>query len=305
MKIKYNPGIIANDEGLRNLCKKYSLPVGNKSYKKIYDFRNFIFSNKLLSKNIYGVILHSDDFQNLEGLNLIKNLKKNNIKIGIKFDLGRKFVSKKKLEKVSYGLNEINKKILIYKKFNCSFAKWKAEFNVYKNTVSTKNINDNINILMNFIFICEKNKILPMIETDLVRNSRYNLKVAKNISKKIYDYLNQCLKQKKFNTNILFKTNIIYPGYGHQFNHKISSNLTNNFISNKLPKNIKKVFFLSGGEKDHRVIKTIKILYKEKNKQYSFAFGRGFFEKLDNFFLNFDKTKLNRMIENKIRSYKN
>ena len=304
MNTKYNPGIIANDEGLRSLCKKYSLPIENQSYKKIYKFRNFIFSNKLLSKNIYGVILHSDDFQNLEGLNFIKNLKKNKIKIGIKFDQGRKFMSKKKLEKVSYGLNEINNKILIYKKFNCSFAKWKVEFNVYKNSVSTKNINDNIKTLMNFIKVCKRNKILPMIETDLVRNSSYNLKVAKNISKKIYDYLNYNLKKKKFNTNILFKTNIIYPGYGHQFNHKISANLTNNLIASKLPQNIKKVFFLSGGEKDHRVIKTIKILYKEKNKQYSFAFGRGFFEKLDIFFSNFNKIKLNRMLENKIKKYK-
>ena len=304
MKIKYNPGIIANDEGLINLCKKYSLPNDSKSHKKIYNFRNLIFSNKLLSKNIYGVILHIDDFQNPDGINLIKNLKKNKIKIGMKFDSGRNFSSIKKLEKVSYGLKDINQKILIFKKFRCSFAKWKVEFNIYKNSISNKNINTNINTLMKFVTLCEKNNILPMIETDLTRRTKYTLNVSKKITEKIYDILNYNLKKKNFNIDMLFKTNIIYPGYGQKLNHKISSQLTNEYIEQKIPKNIKKIFFLSGGEKDHKVIKAIKFLYKKKNRKYSFAFGRGFFDKLDKYFFSSDKTKLRRVLVDKIKNYK-
>ena len=304
MKIKYNPGIIANDEGLINLCKKYSLPNDDKSYKKIYNFRNLIFSNKLLLKNIYGVILHIDDFQNPDGIKFIKNLKKNKIKIGMKFDSGRNFSSKQKLEKVTYGLKNINQKILIFKKFNCSFAKWKVEFNIYKNSISNTNINTNINTLMKFILLCKKNNILPMIETDLTRKTKYTLNVAQKITEKIYDVLNYNLKKNQFNIDVLFKTNIIYPGYRQKLNHKISSQLTNRYIEQKIPKNIKKIFFLSGGEKDYNVIKAIKFLYKNKNRKYSFAFGRGFFDKLDNYFLSSNKIKLRNILTDKIKNYK-
>ena len=194
MKAKYNPGIIANDEGLKNLCKKYSIKFNNNSIKKIYNFRNLIFSNPFLNKNIFGVILHEDDFINKEGIDFIKNLKKKKIKIGMKFDSGRKLVSKKKLEKITFGFREIRKKILIYKKFNCSFAKWKVEFNVYNNSLSDKNIKKNIYTLIKFITICQKHNILPMIESDLTRNSKYSLNTAIKLTEKIYELLNSQLK---------------------------------------------------------------------------------------------------------------
>jgi fructose-bisphosphate aldolase class I len=305
MKAKYNPGIIANDEGLKNLCKKYSIKFSNNSIKKIYNFRNLIFSNPFVNKNIFGIILHEDDFLHKEGENFIKNLKKNKIKIGMKFDSGRKVVSKNKLEKISFGFKEIRKKILIYKKFNCSFAKWKIEFNVYDNSLSDKNIKNNVETLIKFVTICLKNNILPMIETDLTRNSRYSLNTAITLTAKIYILLNTQLKKRKIKKKILFKTNLIYPGKGSILNHKISANRTKTIISEYFGKNIKNIFFLSGGEKDDKVIKTIKILQKEKSRNYSFAFGRGFFYKVDNFFTNQNKNEIFKICNQKIKNYKN
>tara|TARA_B110000027_G_scaffold127329_1_gene146551 strand:+ start:742 stop:1668 length:927 start_codon:yes stop_codon:yes gene_type:complete len=305
MKAKYNPGIIANDEGLKNLCKKYSIKFNNNSIKKIYNFRNLIFSNPFLNKNIFGVILHEDDFLNKEGIDFIKNLKKNKIRIGMKFDSGRKLESKKKLEKITFGFKEIKKKILIYKKFNCSFAKWKVEFNVYNNSLSDKNIKKNIYTLIKFITICQKHNILPMIESDLTRNSKYSLSTAIKLTEKIYKLLNSELKKKNIYNKILFKTNIIYPGKGSKLNHKISATKTKTMISEYLGKNIKNIFFLSGGEKDNKVIKTIKILQKEERKYYSFAFGRGFFYKVDNFFISQNINKIFKICNQKINNYKN
>ena len=144
-----------------------------------------------------------------------------------------------------------------------------------------------------------------MIESDLTRNSKYSLSTAIKLTEKIYKLLNSELKKKNIYNKILFKTNIIYPGKGSKLNHKISANKTKTKTSEYLGKNIKNIFFLSGGEKDNKVIKTIKILQKEERKYYSFAFGRGFFYKVDNFFISQNINKIFKICNQKINNYKN
>ena len=56
-------------------------------------------------------------------------------------------------------------------------------------------------------------------------------------------------------------------------------------LKEKVKFRYKGLSFVFGKEGGIDFIKTIKILQKEKRKYYSFAFGRGFFYKVDNFFI--------------------
>lgn len=299
---KIYPGIIANDEGLNKLCKIHKLKNTRNSRKKIYNFRKFIYSNENIIKNIFGIILHYDDFKNEEGIKFIHHLKKKNIRYGIKFDDGRKKISNKN-EKVTIGLNNISKKILIYKKFKCSFAKWKVEFNICKRKVSDKIIKKNIKNLFDFVLICKKNKITPMIETDLVRSAKYSYKDATKISEAIYSEINKNLKINKFRGKIYFKTNLIYPGKDYNLNHKKSAIITDKLLNKYFKKKLKNIFFLSGGEKDFKIIKTIKKMKQNKNLNYSYAFSRGFFNDLRIYFHLKNKEKLTQKCNEKINLY--
>ena len=274
-----NKGILAMDESIPTIEKRFSeFNIKNtKSNRKKY--RNLLLNTPDLNKYVSGCILFEETL--LQEKNIVKDLKKKNILTGIKLDEGILF-SPKKFEYTTKGIENLEKKCLLYKKLGVSFAKWRSVFQISPNTPSKINIKENCHTLAKYASICQKYSIVPIIEPEIIMDGNHSiyetLKTQEKILKTMYCIFDQ---YDIFLEGSILKTNMILPGINHKKNTYPTevANFTIKSFERSVPSAVPIITLLSGGlsEKDASLYLNFIKKYQKKCKSkwnITFSFGR-------------------------------
>lgn len=271
-------GIIAADEKPSSIGKRFEIYGIPNTIENRKTFREMIFNTPNLAKNVSGIILHEETYNQTakNGKKFPEILTESNISVGIKLDKG--LIDFKDDEHVSIGLEDLD---LRCKKFQMAhFAKWRSVFRITDDLPSACCILENCNVLAEYAEICQKNKIVPIVEPEFLWDGSYSIERAGFIMKIVLSTLMAQLNGRGiFIPGVLIKTSFCTAGKNSQpapLLHEISHHTVESLMFT-IPCAVPGIVFLSGGHSPDDSLKILEHVNLEKGSHpwsLSYSFGR-------------------------------
>ncbi len=90
-------------------------------------------------------------------------------------------------ESTTQGLDDLDKRCAEYKKEGCQFAKWRCVLKIGKNTPSYQAIMENANVLARYASICQANRLVPIVEPEVLCDGEHDLERCQKVVKSQLD----------------------------------------------------------------------------------------------------------------------
>ena len=245
-------GILAADESGGSIHKKFEEAGIPDDYDHRRNYRNIFFTTEGLEKYVNGVILFDETARQLadDGRNFTEFLTAKGIIPGIKVDQGLvNFPSSS--EKFTIGLKGLSERLNEYYEMGMRFAKWRAAFEITSSTPTKLAIRKNAEILADYALLCQKAKIVPIVEPEVVHDGDYSIEKCAKVTGEILDELFEHLKKKKVRLSAtILKVNMVLSGkkFATQSTPEEVGEATARVLKAHVPKEIAGVVFLSGGQ---------------------------------------------------------
>jgi len=276
-------GILAADESTATIGKRFS-DIGienNDTNRRLY--RQLLFtSDKAVAEHISGVILfHETLYQKADdGTPFVELLKQKGIIPGIKVDKGVVPLFGSEDESTTQGLDDLAQRCAQYKKDGCDFAKWRCVIKITKNTPSYQAILENANVLARYASICQANRIVPIVEPEVLPDGDHNLdraqKVTETVLAAVYKALND---HHVFLEGTLLKPNMVTAGQSctTKYTAQDIAAATVTALNRTVPAAVAGITFLSGGQSEEEASVNLDAINKFTGKKpwpLTFSYGR-------------------------------
>ncbi len=274
-------GILAADESTGTMTKRLSAVNVESSPENRLLFRETLFSSESMKTCIGGVILYDETIkQNSSSKKTIPELISSSGALpGIKVDTGAKSISDSPDEKITEGLDGLEKRLRDYYKLGARFTKWRGIYIISKNYPSKLSIEANANALAKYSSIVQQNGMVPIVEPEVLMDGDHTaedcLNITSNVIKKCFEKL---IQHKVILEGIILKPNMILPG--NKSNEKISNekiaDLTLKCLKDSVPKEVPGIAFLSGGQTEIEATENLNLInkYNDTNFIMSYSYGR-------------------------------
>ena len=245
-------GILAADESGGSIHKKFESMGIEDNEKNRRDYRNIFFTTLELEKYVNGVILFDETSKQKadNGKNFVEFLTTKGIIPGIKVDMGLVNFTNSE-EKYTKGLEGLKSRLKNYYEAGLRFAKWRAAFEVSENTPSEMAINKNCEILAEYAKDCQEEKIVPIVEPEVVYDGNYSIEKSAEITGKILDKLFEEMRAVDVDfEGCILKVNMVLAGkkFATQSTPEEVGRATAEVLRAHVPKDLAGVVFLSGGQ---------------------------------------------------------
>ena len=245
-------GILAADESGGSIHKKFEGMGIPDDVAHRRDYRNLFFTTPELEKYVNGVILFDETARQLadNGENFVDFLTSKGIIPGIKVDMGLANLPGS-TEKYTLGLNGLSDRLVEYYDMGLRFAKWRAAFEITETAPSKNAIEKNCQILADYALLCQKAKIVPIVEPEVVHDGNYSVEKCAAVTGAILEKLFEELKKKGVQINAtILKVNMVLAGgqYTTQSSPKEVGEWTAKVLKKYVPEDLAGVVFLSGGQ---------------------------------------------------------
>lgn len=282
--ISNGKGIFAADESIGTMGKRLNSINRENTIENRTEWRRIISETDNLEKYISGIILCEETLKtNILGIPLIEKFNQKNIMVGIKVDLGLTDLSGTQNEKITLGLDSLDKRCKEYFNLGARFSKWRVVFNITDNTPSDLCIEHNLDTLCRYAVISLSNGLVPLVEPEILMDGSHEIDVSYRITRDILSKL--FLKLNKHNINlehILLKPNMVRPGVRNKDYYNVPftemAKKTVSVLQNTVPFLVNGIMFLSGGMSEREatcVLNEIAKMNMKKPWYLSFSFGRG------------------------------
>src|SRR3989339_923563 len=275
-------GILAADESTGTMKKRLDAIGVEATPENRSMWREIMAGAQGIEEAINGVILFDETLrQPLPNGKMITDLlKSKNIYPGIKVDLGVVKINEQG-ETFTQGLDNLEERLLEYKKMGAAFAKWRAVYKVGENMPSTTAIMANSIGLAQYALLSQRAGLVPIVEPEiLVLEGNHNINKSKEVTTVVLKDVFYWLKQFGVKLNgMLLKPNMVLPGKESQ-NKSTSeeiARLTVETLKATVPPEVPGIVFLSGGltpDQSTEYLKTMNALYPGLPWQLSYSFGR-------------------------------
>ncbi len=163
-------GILAADES-SGTCEKRFKSVGvecTEESRRIY--RGLLFATPGAEQFLSGVILFDETARQKsnDGAPFPQHLAKKGIIPGIKVDKGTSDLPFTAGEKVTEGLDGLQKRLKEYFELGCRFAKWRAVITIGRDIPTHSCLYANAHALARYAAACQEASIVPMIEPEVL-----------------------------------------------------------------------------------------------------------------------------------------
>lgn len=245
-------GILAADESGGSIHKKFEAMGIPDDYQHRRDYRNLFFTTPGLEKYVNGVILFDETVRQKtdDGRNFVEFLAEKGIIPGIKVDQGlASFMGSE--EKYTMGLEGLEDRLVEYYSMGLRFAKWRAAFEITETSPTKNAVLKNAEILAKYAAACQRAKIVPIIEPEVVYDGNFPIEkcaaMTGLILQKVFEEME---KQKVQLSGTILKVNMALAGkqYTKPSTPKEVGLWTARFLKRFVPANVGGVVFLSGGQ---------------------------------------------------------
>ena len=245
-------GILAADESGGSIHKKFEGMKIPDDFQHRRDYRNLFFTTEGLGKYVNGVILFDETARQMsdDGRNFVEFLTGKGIIPGIKVDMGLVNMPGS-TEKFTLGLNGLPERLNEYYEMGLRFAKWRAAFEVTETTPTKNAILKNCEILADYALMCQRARIVPIVEPEVVHDGDYSIEKCAAVTGIILKELFEQLKLREVQlSGAILKVNMVLAGgkYETQSTPEEVGDWTAKVLKRYCPKELAGVVFLSGGQ---------------------------------------------------------
>ncbi|MBQ8996968.1 fructose-bisphosphate aldolase class I [Candidatus Saccharibacteria bacterium] len=245
-------GILAADESGGSIHKKFEGMGIPDDYDHRRDYRNLFFTTKDLEKYVNGVILFDETARQTadDGRNFVEYLTAKGIIPGIKVDMGLANLPGS-TEKYTLGLNGLTERLEEYYEMGLRFAKWRAAFEITETTPTKNAIQKNCEILAEYALLCQKARIVPIVEPEVVHDGDYAIEKCAAVTGIILKTLFAEMEKKQVQMNAaILKVNMVLAGskFATPSTAKEVGDWTAKVLRRYVPESLAGVVFLSGGQ---------------------------------------------------------
>ncbi|KAL3272254.1 hypothetical protein HHI36_022736 [Cryptolaemus montrouzieri] len=276
-------GILAADESVGTMGKRLADIGLENTEDNRRKYRQLLFTtDKELGNYISGVILfHETVYQKSDdGTPFVELLKQRGIIPGIKVDTGVVPLFGSLDETTTQGLDDLAKRCAQYKKDGCQFAKWRCVLKIGQHTPSYEAILENANVLARYASICQANRIVPIVEPEILPDGDHDLERCQKVSETVLAFVYKALADHNvFLEGTLLKPNMVTSGQGAatKATKEQIAKATVTALSRTVPPAVPGVTFLSGGQSEEEATLNLDAMNRYEAKKpwaLSFSYGR-------------------------------
>tara|TARA_B100000902_G_C27314591_1_gene920465 strand:+ start:1373 stop:2383 length:1011 start_codon:yes stop_codon:yes gene_type:complete len=277
-------GILAADES-NPTCKKRFDSIGvESSFESRNEYRDMLFTSHKIEDYISGVILFDETLKQTttcaEKIPFTKLLSSKGIIPGIKVDQGVIDLEGFPNEKVTAGLDGLDKRLSEYYELGARFAKWRAVITIGDSIPSEACIYANAHSLARYASKCQQAGLVPIVEPEVLMNGTHTIERCNMVTNKVLKIVFEQLHM--YNVileGIILKPNMIISAIDCPVQADIEkvADLTYACLKDNVPKDVPGIAFLSGGQ--NADLATLHL--NKMNKKYidmpwnlTFSYGR-------------------------------
>ncbi|KAL1489453.1 hypothetical protein ABEB36_014346 [Hypothenemus hampei] len=276
-------GILAADESVSTMGKRLSDIGVENTEENRRKYRQLLFTTcPTIGDYISGVILfHETLYQKADdGTPFPELLKQRGIIPGIKVDTGVVPLFGSNDECTTQGLDDLAKRCAQYKKDGCHFAKWRCVLKINEHTPSLQSLIENANVLARYASICQANRIVPIVEPEVLPDGAHDLERAQKVTETVLAFVYKALADHNvFLEGTLLKPNMVTAGQSHpvKFSPEDVARATVTALQRTLPPAVPGVTFLSGGQSEEEASVNLNAINQYQGKKpwvLTFSYGR-------------------------------
>ncbi|KAJ9048717.1 hypothetical protein DSO57_1032082 [Entomophthora muscae] len=276
-------GILAADESTGTIGKRFdAISVeNNEANRRAY--RELLFTAGAdLNKYIGGVILFEETLyqKDVNGKAFTAILEEQGIIPGIKVDKGTVHLAGTDGETTTQGLDGLAERCQTYYKAGARFAKWRSVLKIGKNEPSELAIMENANVLARYASICQANRIVPIVEPEILMDGDHDLERAVYVTEKVLGAVYKKLNQHHvYLEGTLLKPNMVCPGADcpKKYTPEDIGRATVTVLRRTVPAAVPGITFLSGGQSEENATLHLDAMNKVpelKPWALTFSYGR-------------------------------
>ncbi|MFC1886586.1 class I fructose-bisphosphate aldolase [Thermodesulfobacteriota bacterium] len=277
-----NKGILAADESLPTIKKRFDSINIESSPETRRDYRELLFTTKGFEKYISGVILFEETLKGTakDGTPFPAILESKGVIPGIKCDKGLATLPKTNGEKVTQGLDGLQERLEEYYKLGARFSKWRAVITIDQDIPTIQCIEANAFTLARYAGISQSAGLVPIVEPEVLMNGNHDIETCYTVTLKTLDNVfTELRKQGVALEGMLLKPNMVISGLDcpEQASAEKVAGMTVQCFRQVLPPALPGVVFLSGGQRSITATENLNAMndmYKNLPWELSFSYGR-------------------------------
>ena len=248
-------GVLAADES-SGTCEKRFKSVGVECTEETRrTYRNLLFSAQGVEQYLSGVILFDETARQKagDGSLIPQYLAKKGILPGIKVDKGIANIPFTREEKVTEGLDGLQKRMKEYFDLGCRFAKWRAVITIGANIPTHTCLYANAHALARYAAICQEASIVPMIEPEVLLDGSHSAERSEEVHEATLRATYAAMAAYNVSLeHLILKTSMVVSGKDNarQADVREVAERTVRVLKRTVPSAQPGIVFLSGGQSD-------------------------------------------------------
>jgi fructose-bisphosphate aldolase class I len=282
-------GILAADESTGTADKRFAALGIPQTEQMRRAYREMLFTAPEIGRYLSGVILFDETIRQKtkDGKPFVDVLKDAGILSGIKLDIGTTSLPFAPGEKITEGLDGLQKRVAEYVKLGATFAKWRAVIEISKSGVSpttptARGLLANAHALARYAAICQEGGLVPIVEPEVLMDGDHDQTIER--SREVHDVVLPVVFEQLAALGvrldgIVLKPSMVIPGEKSTRKasiEKIASE-TLDVLSKTVPADVAGIAFLSGGQSDDEATQTLHEINKRAagNAPWPLTFSYG------------------------------
>lgn len=248
-------GILAADES-SGTCEKRFQSVGVECTEESRrTYRGLLFGTPGVEQFVSGVILFDETTRQKasDGTPFPDYLAKKGVIPGIKVDKGTANLPFTKQEKVTEGLDGLQKRMKEYFDLGCRFAKWRAVITIGPDIPTHTCLYANAHALARYAAICQEASIVPMIEPEVLLDGSHTVERCEEVTEATLRATYAAMAAYSVSLeHLILKTSMVVSGKDcpRQAGVEEVAERTVRVLKRTVPAAQPGVVFLSGGQSD-------------------------------------------------------
>jgi fructose-bisphosphate aldolase class I len=271
-------GLLAADES-SGTCETRFKSIGVECTEESRrTYRNLLFSAAGVEQYLSGVILFDETARQkaVDGSLIPQYLAKKGILPGVKVDKGLVNIPFTKEEKVTEGLDGLQKRMQEYFDLGCRFAKWRAVITIGADIPTHTCLYANAHALARYAAICQEASIVPMIEPEVLLEGTHTAERSEEVHEATLRATYAAMAA--YNVSIehlILKTSMVVSGKDNARQAGVDevAERTVRVLKRTVPAAQPGIVFLSGGQSDEAATAHLNAMAAMKGLSWPLTFS--------------------------------
>ncbi len=271
-------GILAADESSGTCEKRFKSVNVECTEENRRTYRNLLFSTPGVEQYLSGVILFDETARQKanDGTPFPQYLAKKGVIPGIKVDKGLANLPFTAEEKVTEGLDGLQKRMKEYFDLGCRFAKWRAVITIGEGIPTHACLYANAHALARYAAICQEASIVPMIEPEVLLDGTHSAERSEEVHEATLRATYAAMAA--YNVSIehlILKTSMVVSGKDNARQAGVDevAERTVRVLKRTVPAAQPGIVFLSGGQSDEAATAHLNAMAATKGLPWPLTFS--------------------------------